>query len=141
MLALSITRRPNIILGEPGSNRSDIFALGVIAYEMLTGRLPYTKGFSSARDVQRYRYIDARTLRDDIPVWVDAALAKAVEKRPSERTDALSAFVEDLNRPNTALGYNRPRPIIERNPLVFWQTLSALLAVVVVVLAFLAARN
>ncbi len=132
---------PEYHLGEPGSNRSDIYALGVIAYEMLTARLPYGKGFSSARDVQRLHYTDARSFRDDIPVWVDAALAKAVKKRPSERTDVLSALVEDLSRPNPALGYDRPRPIIERNPLVFWQVLSALLALAVIVLAFVLARN
>lgn len=132
---------PEYHLGEPGSNRSDIYALGVIVYEMLTGRLPYGKGFSSARDVRRLRYADARTLRDDIPVWLDAALAKAVEKRPSERTDALSSLVEDLSRPNPALGYERTRPLIERNPLAFWQVLSASLALAVFVLAFLLIRK
>ncbi len=132
---------PEYHLGEPGSNRSDIYALGVIVYEMLTGRLPYGKGFSGARDVRRLRYADARTLRDDIPVWLDAALAKAVEKRPSERTDALSSLVEDLSRPNPALGYERTRPLIERNPLAFWQVLSASLALAVFVLAFLLIRK
>lgn len=130
---------PEYHLGEPGSDRSDIYALGVIAYEMLTGRLPYGKGFSSARDVQRLRYTDARTLRDDIPGWLDAALAKAVGKRPSERTDVLSALVEDLSRPNPSLGFERTRPLIERNPLAFWQGLSALLSASVIVLAFLLA--
>ena len=132
---------PEYHLGEPGSNRSDIYALGVIAYEMLTGRLPYGKGFSSARDVQRLRYTDARELRDDIPVWLDAALAKAVEKRPSERTDVLSALVEDISRPNPSLGYERTRPLIERNPLAFWQVLTAALALAVFVLAFLLVRK
>jgi NNP family nitrate/nitrite transporter-like MFS transporter len=71
-----------------------------------------------------------------IPVWVDAALEKAVAKLPSERTDALSALVEDLRRPNLALGYDRPRPLIERDPVRFWQGLALvqlviLLAVIV----------
>ena len=131
---------PEYHLGEPGSNRSDIYSLGVIAYEMLTGKLPYAKGFSSARDVKRRTYTSARSMRDDIPVWVDAALAKAVAKRPSERTDALSALVEDLKRPNASLGYDRPRPLAERNPVAFWKGLSAVLAVAAVSLLFLLSR-
>ena len=39
---------PEYFLGEGGSSRSDIFSLGVIAYQMLTGRLPY--GAQVAKD-------------------------------------------------------------------------------------------
>lgn len=131
---------PEFHQGEPGSNRSDIYALGVIAYEMLTGKLPYGKGFSSVRSIERQTYISARSIRDDIPTWVDAALMKAVAKGPSLRTDALSALVEDLNRPNASLAHERPRPLVERNPLAFWQGLSALLAVAAVSLLFLLSR-
>lgn len=131
---------PEYHLGEPGSNRSDIYALGVIAYEMLTGKLPYARGFATARDTKRRTYIDARTLRDDIPLWVDAALAKAVAKLPSERTDALSALVEDLKRPNPSLLHERTRPLVERNPVAFWKGLSVTLTLAVVFLLFLLAR-
>jgi hypothetical protein len=72
---------------------------------------------------------------------MDAALAKAVAKKPSERTDALSALVEDLKRPNTSLGYDRPRPLLERDPLLLWRGLSAVLALAVAVLLFLLSRT
>jgi eukaryotic-like serine/threonine-protein kinase len=132
---------PEYHQGEPGSNRSDIYSLGVIGYEMLTGKLPYAKGFANARDVKRRTYTSAQSIRDDIPVWVDAALAKAVAKRPSERTEALSALVEDLGRPNASLGYDRPRPLVERNPLAFWQGLCALLVLASVILLYLVSRQ
>ena len=38
---------PEYFLGEPGSPRSDVFSLGVIAYQMLSGRLPYGAGSRS----------------------------------------------------------------------------------------------
>jgi serine/threonine protein kinase len=132
---------PEYHLGEPATNRADIFSLGVIAYEMLTGKLPYGKGFASARDINKRSYIEARSIREDIPEWIDAALAKAVSKKPVERTDALSVLVEDLKRPNTSLIYDRPRPLVERNPLAFWKGLSALLSVAIVALLYLIVKR
>ncbi len=132
---------PEYHQGEPGSNRSDIYSLGIIAYEMLTGKLPYGKGFANAREINKRSYVTARSIRDDIPIWVDAALAKAVFKIPSERTEALSALVEDLQRPNASLAYDRPLPLIERNPLSFWKGVSAGLAALVLVLFYLLARG
>ncbi len=131
---------PEYHLGERPTNRSDIYALGVIAYELLTERLPYGKGFASRRDVSNLSYVPARELRDDVPVWIDAALEKAVHKRPVERTDVLSALVEDLRRPNAALGYDRPRPLLQRNPVGFWRTVALILLFANIVLVFLLSR-
>lgn len=131
---------PEYHLGERPTNHADIYALGVIVYEMLTGRLPYGKGFTSQRDVARLGYTPARAWREDVPVWMDAALEKAVQKRPAERTEALSALIEDLRRPNPALGYDRPRPLLERNPVGFWRTLALLLLLANIVLTFLSLR-
>jgi eukaryotic-like serine/threonine-protein kinase len=132
---------PEYHVGEKATDRSDIFALGVIAYELLTGRLPYGRGFANARDAGRLAYTSAWSQRDDVPVWMDAALEKAVRVKPEERTDALSALVEDLRQPNPNLGYERPKPFLARNPIAFWRTLAIALAVVnLVLLVFLARR-
>lgn len=132
---------PEYHLGERGTNRSDIFSLGVLTYEMLTGALPYGKGFATARDVGRRSYVPARTLRNDIPPWMDAAVAKSVAKKPSDRTEALSALVEDLKRPNPSLAYEVSKPLLERDPLLFWRVLSALLALTVLALLYLLSRS
>lgn len=111
-----------------------------MAYEMLTARLPYGKGFASQRDIARRTYVSARGIREDIPAWMDAALEKSVAKQPASRTEALSALVEDLRRPNAALGYDRPRPLIERNPLAVWQALALVQFAAILVLAWIAAH-
>jgi eukaryotic-like serine/threonine-protein kinase len=115
-------------LTERATNRSDIYALGCIAYELLTGHLPYTRGFAKARDVSRRAYVPASTLRDDIPGWMDAALEQAVHKSPSQRTDALSALVENLRQPNPSLVQGQNRPLIQRDPAGFWRAMAIGLA-------------
>jgi serine/threonine protein phosphatase PrpC len=130
---------PEYHLGETPTNRSDIYSLGVIAYEMLTGKLPYGRGFASRRDVGRLEYISATTFNDALPAWIDAALAKAVHKKPSERTEALSALVMDLQRPNPAYS-SRPRPLLRRNPVALWRGLAVVLALVNIVLIYLLTR-
>jgi eukaryotic-like serine/threonine-protein kinase len=135
------TTPPEYVLGEPASRLGDIFALGVLAYELLTGRTPYGDGFATQRDVNRRAYVPARQWRDDIPVWVDAALAQAVAKRPADRTEALSALVENLRRPNPSLDIGRSRPLLERNPAGFWRLVCLIEAVAILVLAVLLARR
>ncbi len=124
---------PEYFLGEGGSQRSDIFSLGVIAYQMLTGRLPY--GAEAARvrtraHVRRLRYASALDDSREIPAWIDGVLRKAVHPDPRQRYDELSEFLFDLRHPKDARASSTP--LMERNPLLFWQLLSAMLFIVVV---------
>jgi eukaryotic-like serine/threonine-protein kinase len=127
---------PEYHLGERPTNRSDIYSLGVVAYELLTGRLPYGRGFASRRDVDKLTYTPATVWNNTIPAWVDAALAKAVHKSPAQRYEALSAFVEDLRRPGREFTERRPRPLLERNPVAFWRGAALLLLLINVFLLF-----
>ncbi|HYD63523.1 MAG TPA: bifunctional protein-serine/threonine kinase/phosphatase [Noviherbaspirillum sp.] len=130
---------PEYFLGESGSTRSDLFSLGVITYQMLTGKLPYgaevakTKTAAAQRNL-RYQSV----LRDDreIPPWIDEAIRKAVHPNPQKRYEDIAEFIFDLHHPNKAfLSWTRA-PLIERNPVVFWKSVSSiLLAALIVVLA------
>lgn len=122
---------PEYFLGEDGDARSDIYSLGVIAYQMLTGRLPYGTKVSQSRTRAAQRklvYNPARDAEHPIPAWVDEALRKAVHPDPARRYGELSEFVYDLSHPNREFLARTRAPLIERNPLVFWKATAALLA-------------
>ncbi len=131
---------PEYFLGEGGTPRSDIYSLGVIAYQMVTGRLPYGARMAQARtrfQQGRIAYASALDETREIPAWFDGALRKAVHPDPRRRYDELFEFVHDLRHPNGDLLDSNPSPLLQRNPLLFWKGLSlALAAIVLLMLAF-----
>lgn len=132
---------PEYLVGEGGTARSDLFSLGVIAYQMLTGRLPYGAKAAKVRtraEQRHLRYRSASQEDREIPVWVDQALRRAVHPDPEKRYQELSEFIHDLSHPNPVyLNAGKP-PLLERNPLLFWQATCALLALALIVVSGLA---
>jgi serine/threonine protein phosphatase PrpC/ribosomal protein L39E len=128
---------PEYILGEGGTPRSDLFSLGVITYQMLTGRLPYGVQHAKARTKSQFRKLKYISALDDnraIPLWADGAIRRAVQPDPNRRYEVLSEFIFDLRHPNTKYLATASAPLLERNPLLFWQGLSLALAVTVLAL-------
>lgn len=129
---------PEYFLGESGSPRADLFSLGVIVYQMLSGKLPYGAAVPRTRTrAAQKKLAYASVLNDEreIPAWVDDAIQKAVAVDPLERYEEISEFVYDLHHPNQAfLSRTRP-PLIERHPVMFWKTVSFVLLLAVIMLA------
>ena len=128
---------PEYFTGDGGSERSDLFALGVLTYQMLSGQLPY--GLHAARvrtaaDARRLRYLPLRQFRPELPAWVDAVLRKALQPDPMRRQEAVSEFVYDLHQPGPAFLRTGPMPLAQRHPVRFWQAISLLLSLAVLVL-------
>jgi serine/threonine protein phosphatase PrpC len=121
---------PEYFLGRAGSNRSDQFSLGVLTYAMLTGKYPYgTKVAGSKTPSAQHRliYQSLQTENSQIPMWIDETIRKAVHIQPLKRYEEISEFTFDLRHPNPKfIKKNRP-PLIERNPVAFWQGMSLLL--------------
>lgn len=133
---------PEYFLGDAGTVQSDQFSLGVIAYQMLSGRLPYGAEVAKARTVaaqRKLRYDSVLAADREIPKWLDDVLRKAVHPDPLKRYEALSEFVHDLRHPTQSF-LNRTRPpLVERHPVLFWKVVSGVLALVV--LALIASRH
>lgn len=135
---------PEYFLGGEGTPRSDLFALAVITYQMLTHHLPYglqVTQLRTAADLRKLRYVPVRHHRPDLPAWLDAVLMKALHAQPEKRQEVVSELVGDLRNPDAHFLRQRPPPLIERNPVIFWQATTLVLAVTVVVLLGLLLRR
>ncbi len=135
---------PEYANDQPGSNRSDIYSLGVITYELLTGKLPYGEmpaNWKTVDFIDDLSYTPVTDYHPDVPAWLNATLRKAVQPVPAQRYEELSEFLYDLRHPNTSLSTADTRPLIDRNPIRFWQGLCGLLVIIIAWLLVLLAKH
>src|SRR3989449_4908441 len=108
--AVTVSRtRPGVIIGtiaymspeqasgKPLDARSDIFAFGVVLYEMLSGRKPF-EGATELETLQLIIHGTPKPLRDALPVTVRAVVERALEKEPADRYQAMREMFVDLRR-------------------------------------------
>lgn len=128
---------PELFLGKRATSSSDLYALGILTYQMLSGTLPYGAEVAKATTAAQHRKLRYRSLLNDasdIPEWIDGVLRKAVHADPAKRYDELSEYVYDLRNPKAEFLSPPTAPLLERNPNMVWKGLSLLLAIAVVVL-------
>jgi serine/threonine-protein kinase len=89
---------PEQIRGRTLDARSDIYALGIVAFEMFTGKLPFQGRNAQEMMIARLRSqpIAIRTLRSDVPDAVEKALTKALQTNPDDRFTTALEFGEAL---------------------------------------------
>ncbi|TCS52249.1 serine/threonine protein kinase [Primorskyibacter sedentarius] len=128
---------PEYFVGDPPGPYSDQFSLGVVIYEMLTGRLPYgadAARVSNRRDRARLRYRPAVDAENAVPYWIDDTLRRATHPLGHRRFTALSEMDRALTVPSPGSRSHARRPLAERDPVRFWQTISAVLFLIVLIL-------
>src|SRR5712691_7251535 len=89
--------------------RSDLYALGCVAYEMLVGAPPFTG--PTAQAILARHAVDPvapiRTVRDTVPPGVERAVLKALAKVPADRHAGATEFAQELTQPALGQGSSR----------------------------------
>lgn len=87
---------PEQIMGEPATFMSDVFAVGVLLYEMLSGQGPWDEGNPSASELSRRMRSEEPRGLSNIPNELSQIVMRCLAKRPEERFDDGTALAEAL---------------------------------------------
>ena len=90
---------PEQVRGEDVDGRTDLYAVGVVFYRLLTGKLPF-KAETAVAMIQSQlndQPTPARQVRAELPDWLDAVLMRALAKRPSDRYQTAEEFQHALD--------------------------------------------
>jgi serine/threonine protein kinase len=118
-----------LLLGGETDKRVDIYSVGVIAYQMLTGRLPYgdqLKRKLNWNTLNKIEYRSAIQYNPAIPLWLDAAIEKAVKLDMNSRYESFEKFLFDLEYPNPEFSH-RKKPAQKNDSSMLWKVLALVL--------------
>lgn len=94
---------PEQIRGKPLDGRSDVYALGVLAFELFSGRLPFAGKSAQETMIARLRGqpLRLRDVRADVPSKVEAVIGRALAMDPAERYGSMTELAHALDAAHT----------------------------------------
>jgi serine/threonine protein phosphatase PrpC len=128
---------PELWGDEPADAQSDLFALGVTMYQLLTGHLPYGEIEPYQKGAFRRDPKPPSRLRPNVPIWLDHCVLKAVARDKKLRFETAEELMLALQR-----GASRPLPaqaassLVARDPSAVWKIAAAVSLVVNVLLVY-----
>ncbi|MBV7572016.1 bifunctional protein-serine/threonine kinase/phosphatase [Pseudomonas sp. PDM32] len=128
---------PEAFRGDVPTPQQDLYAVGVTLYFLLTGHYPY----GEIEAFQRPRFglpVNASRYRPDLPDWIAHHLERAVAAAPEQRFETAEEWLLLIEQGERRSLSVRPKPLLEREPLKVWRTLtlvSLLLNLVLLVVA------
>lgn len=114
---------PEAFEGSSPSPRQDLYAVGVTLYHLLTGHYPY----GEVEAFQRPRFgtpVNPARYRPDLPEWLQRNVLQAVAADPAQRFETAEQWLLLLERGDRQELAERPRPLLEREPLKVWRTIG-----------------
>lgn len=93
---------PEQLRGEPIDQRADIYGMGVILYQMVTGELPFDSDSGDVISII-YQHLEKQPpapheLNPNVPTEVEAIILKALQKNPAHRYSSILEMADDLDR-------------------------------------------
>lgn len=104
---------PEQIRGGQVDGRSDIYALGIVFFEMITGRKPYIANTPIELSLKHLNdpIPRARQFVRDLPAEVEQVFMKSMAKKPEERYQSMAAFADDLDKLGGKLSVSSARVV------------------------------
>jgi len=118
---------PEVVITGKSTVQSEVFSLAVLAYEMLTGKEPFSGKLNkckTSKDYLKTKYVPCFNENPLVPIWIDGAIKKGLRFDPERRHEDIPELLHELQTPNSKYTTTHNAVFMDKNPLLFWQIMS-----------------